>query len=170
MEASVPQLAANSPDLFIDADYAGDANTRRSTSGMCTILNGGPISWASRLQKLCAQSTAESEIYAVTDSAKEAVHIKLLCEETSIRPPGIPLTVWEDNNACVVMAHELRGTKNARHFEVRLRFLNELVHDGTIEFARIDTSRQLADGFTKALPGPKFFEFRSALLHSPRFS
>ena len=167
LQAGKPEGAPHSPDLFIDADYAGDANTRRSTSGMVVMMNGGPISWSSRLQKLCAQSSAESEIYAVTDSVKEAIHIKLLCEEAGIRESGKPLVVWEDNTACVHLAHGLRGSKAAKHFEVRLRFLNEQVQDNVIEFARIDTKDQYADGFTKALPGPAFFAFRKLMLQSP---
>jgi hypothetical protein len=90
---------------------------------------------------------------SVTDSVKEAIHFKLLCEEAGIREPGIPLVVWEDNTACIHLGHGLRGSKSAKHFEVRLRFLNEQVHGNVIEFAKIDTKDQLADGFTKALPG-----------------
>ena len=134
---------------------------------MVVMMNGGPISWSSRLQRLGAQSSAKSEIYAVTDSVKEAIHIKLLCEEAGIRESGRPLVVWEDNTACVHLAHGLRGSKAAKHFEVRLRFLNEQVQDNIIEFARIDTKDQYADGFTKALPGPAFFAFRKLMLHSP---
>jgi len=168
--ASTPAASANTPHMYVDADFAGDANTRRSTSGMIVMMNGGPISWASRLQKLCAQSTAESEIYAATESVKEGAHLRLMCEECGIRAPGIPLVVWEDNNACVQLGHGLRGAKSARHYETRLRFLNEHVQSGTIEFARVDTKNQLADGMTKALPGPAFFEFRNQILHSTKFS
>ena len=77
-------------DFYCDADHAGDRLTRRSTSGFIVMMNGGPISWGSKLQKLCAQSSAESEIYSVTDSTKEALHLKLLCEESGIRRPGNP--------------------------------------------------------------------------------
>jgi len=168
--ASTPEPAANSPALFIDADFAGDvAYTRRSTSGMICMMNGGPISWSSRLQKLCALSTAESEITAVTDAAKEAVHIKLMCEEVGVRPIGVPLTVWEDNDACLRMGSSMKSSKNARHFATRLRFLNELVHDGTIQFSRVATADQLADGMTKALNGTAFFKFRKQVLHSPHY-
>jgi len=164
LEASVPEAESNSPDLYIDADYAGDLNTRRSTSGMIMMMNGGAICWSSRLQKLCAQSSAESEIYAVTESVKEAIHFKLLCEESGIRPPNKPMTIWEDNNACIQMGHELRGSKSAKHFEVRLRFLNEQIHDRAIEFAHINTTNQLADGFTKPLALAAFREFRDKIL------
>jgi hypothetical protein len=160
LQASKPVPAGNEADMFVDADYAGDKDTRRSTSGFIVMMNGGPISWMSRLQKLCAQSSAESEIYAVTESVKEALHVKLLCEECNIRQPGVPMRIWEDNNACIQMGHGLRGSKAAKHYEVRLRFLHERVQDGSIEFARINTKDQLEDGFTKALPGPAFFEFQ----------
>ena len=93
-----------------------------------------------------------------------AVHIKFLCEESGIREPGSPLTIYEDNTA-FNMGYGLLGSKAAKHFAVRLRFLNELVHDGAIEFSKVDTKDQAADGFTKALPGPSFFAFREIVLH-----
>lgn len=164
LEASVPEPCANGTDMYCDADYAGDKVTRRSTSGMIVMMNGGPISWSSRLQKLVALSSAESEIYAVTDSVKEALHIRLLCEECEIRKPGEPMTIWEDNNAAIHLGHGLRGNSQQKHFAVRLRFLHEHVQAKTIEFSRIDTKDQLADGFTKALPGPAFANFRRQIL------
>ncbi len=61
----------------------------------------------------------------------------------------------------------LLGSKAAKHFVVRLRFLNELVNDGAIEFSKVDTKDQAAaDGFTKALPGPSFVAFRDIVLHN----
>jgi len=127
-------------------------------------MNGGPISWASRLQKLCAQSSAEAEINAVVDTVKEALHVKLLCEEAGIRTPNIPLTIYEDNNACIQMGHNLRGSQTAKHYELRLRFLNEHIQEGNVEFSRINTTNQLADGFTKSLALPNFRIFRHWLL------
>lgn len=135
--------------------------------GSLRLFAGSRAQLSSRLQKLCAQSSAESEIYAVTDSVKEAIHVKLLCEEAELRPPGIPLVIWEDNTACIHLGHGLKGSKAAKHFEVRLRFLNEQVQSGAIEFAKIDTKDQLADGFTKALGGPLFKQFRDQILHPP---
>jgi hypothetical protein len=87
-----------------------------------------------------------------------------MCEELGVRPPGKPLRIWEDNNACIQLGHGLRGSKSAKHFEVRLRFLHERIATREIEFARISTADQLADGFTKGLPGPAFTKFRQQLL------
>ena len=164
----VPLSYPNHPNTYIDANLGGDKVTRKSTSGMVVMMNGGPIAWASRLQKLCAQSSAEAEIIAVVDTVKEALHIKLLCEESGIRPPNIPMEIQEDNNACIHMAHNLRGSQQAKHYELRLRFLNEHVLEKNIEFSRVDTTKQLADGFTKPLSLGNFRIFRNWMLHNPK--
>ena len=155
------------PLLFVDADYAGCKITRRSTSGMVILMNGGPISWSSKLQKITAQSSAESEIYAVCEAVKEAIHIKLLCEETGIRELNRPMAVYEDNSACIALGHSLKSSKSAKHYQVRLHFLREHIQNGTIEFEKIDTKEQLADGFTKALPREPFERFRDKMLAKP---
>ena len=161
---TVPDISQGTPTTFVDADHGGDKDTRRSTSGLVIMMNSGPITWFSRLQKLCAQSTAESEIFAVVDAAKEALHIRLLAEEMGVRLPGKPIRIYEDNTACIQMGHALKGSNSAKHFQIRLRFLHERIVSKEIEFAKIDTKEQLADGFTKALPLPAFSNFRERIL------
>jgi hypothetical protein len=46
-------------------DYAGDPDTRRSTSGYVFILNGGGVTWSSRRQPIVALSTMQSECIAL---------------------------------------------------------------------------------------------------------
>jgi hypothetical protein len=166
IQDGLPDNDANDPVTYIDADLGGDRYTRKSTSGLLIMMNGGPVSWSSRLQKLCAQSSAEAEINAVVDGVKEALHIRLLCEECDLREPGIPMEVWEDNQACIQMGHNLRGSNSAKHYELRLRFLNEQIWENNIQFSKIHTSKQLSDGFTKPLNLTSFRDFRSSLMHN----
>jgi hypothetical protein len=42
---------------YCDADYAGDFTSRKSTIGWTILLNGGAISWSSKLKPTVAQST-----------------------------------------------------------------------------------------------------------------
>jgi hypothetical protein len=58
---------------FCDADYAGDQDTRRSTTGFVFLVCGGAISWQSRLQPTVAVSTTEAEYMA---AAKEALWLR----------------------------------------------------------------------------------------------
>jgi len=54
---------------YVDADWAGDIDGRRSTTGFIFMLNGGPISWASKRQSTVATSTAEAEYVAAAMAA-----------------------------------------------------------------------------------------------------
>jgi hypothetical protein len=56
---------------YSDADWAGDVDSRRSTTGYVVLLNGGPIAWKSCRQSTVALSTMEAEYMALTDAAKE---------------------------------------------------------------------------------------------------
>jgi hypothetical protein len=68
------------------------------------FLNGGPISWFSRLQKLVALSTAESEIYATIDEVKIIAHLKILLNDLGARDLS-PVTTYQDQ-ACIQMGSQ----------------------------------------------------------------
>jgi hypothetical protein len=53
---------------FTDSDWAGSAEDRRSTSGMCFSLGSAMISWGSRKQKSVALSTTEAEYIAACEA------------------------------------------------------------------------------------------------------
>eukprot|EP00253_Pinus_taeda_P021560 PITA_21560 len=56
---------------FVDADWAGDLDQRRSTSGYVLNLFGGAVSWMSKKQSVVALSTTEAEYMAATHASKE---------------------------------------------------------------------------------------------------
>ncbi|KAL0363822.1 UNVERIFIED_CONTAM: Retrovirus-related Pol polyprotein from transposon TNT 1-94 [Sesamum angustifolium] len=58
---------------YVDSDYAGDLDDRRSTTGYDFTLGGGSICWKSTVQSIVALSTIEAEYMAVAEAAKEAL-------------------------------------------------------------------------------------------------
>lgn len=46
---------------YSDSDWAGDKESRKSTSGFVFMLNGGPVSWCSKRQSTVALSSTEAE-------------------------------------------------------------------------------------------------------------
>jgi len=48
--------------IFVDADYAGDQNARKSTSGFLMHLGDTPISWYSKRQHCVSTSNRGSRI------------------------------------------------------------------------------------------------------------
>ena len=61
---------------YSDADWAGDANDGRSTSGYCVSLckNCPLISWKTKKQPTVALSTCESEYIALAATKQECLH------------------------------------------------------------------------------------------------
>ena len=66
---------------YTDADWAGDRDTRRSTSGFVVSVGSGAISWSSKRQPTVALSTCEAEYMGQTQATKEAVWLKSLLNE-----------------------------------------------------------------------------------------
>ena len=53
---------------YVDADFAGDIDSRKSTTGFVFILGGTAISWASNLQKIVTMSTTDAKYVAANES------------------------------------------------------------------------------------------------------
>ncbi len=51
---------------YCDADWAGDLEDRKSTTGFFFIMGGGAISWSSKRQPTITLSTTEAEYMANT--------------------------------------------------------------------------------------------------------
>ena len=81
----------NSPEAIIgyfDADWAGDMQDRRSTSGNVFLLGGGAITWSSRKQSSVALSTVEAEYMALSVANQEAVWLRQLQDELGVTEAG----------------------------------------------------------------------------------
>ncbi|XP_021805278.1 uncharacterized protein LOC110749474 [Prunus avium] len=56
---------------YSDADWAGDINTRRSTTGFVVFLGHNPVSWQSKKQSSVSRSSTETEYRALANSAAD---------------------------------------------------------------------------------------------------
>ena len=58
---------------YSDADWAGDLDTRRSTSGYVFQIGQSTVNWCSKRQATIAKSTTEAEYVALSQATQEAV-------------------------------------------------------------------------------------------------
>jgi hypothetical protein len=140
---------------YSDADYAGDPDTRRSTSGYVFILNGGAVTWSSRRQPIVALSTMQSEYIAASDSTREAVWIRRLLDNlgsTQMNPTALRC----DNESAIGLAYNPLAHKGSKHIDVRYHYIREQVTNKTIELGYVNTCKQIADVLTKAVDGETF--------------
>ena len=68
---------------YVDSDFVGDLNKRRSLTGYVFIVGSCAISWKATLQTIVALSTIEAKYMAITKACKEAIWLKGLFGELS---------------------------------------------------------------------------------------
>ena len=142
---------------FCDSDWAGDFDSRRSTTGYVFMISKGAISWKSRRQQTVALSSTEAEYMAVTDASKEGIWLRSLYSEIKLWNPSQqpqqpqPQLILVDNNGAIELAKNPKHHDRTKHIDIRHHFIREAIESKLIELQRVDTSLNTADIFTKAL-------------------
>ncbi|KAJ9525388.1 hypothetical protein QJQ45_003203 [Haematococcus lacustris] len=101
---------------YADADYAGDPDSMRSTSGTVFVLNGAAISWRSQLQTTVAASTTEAETQAAAAATKEALFLRKVLHHLGASCDPIP--IFCDNQGAVALIKNPVESSRSRHIAV----------------------------------------------------
>ena len=157
---------------WVDADFAGlynredndDPSSARSRTGYIIALSGVPLYWKSTLQKEACTASAESEYVSLGHAMKALLPLIELVKECCIQV-GLPsetvaaihADVFEDNNACLIIATKQMLTSRTRWFHQRWHWFWQIVRTNpNIKLQKIETSKQAADFLTKPLPREPF--------------
>jgi hypothetical protein len=146
---------------FVDSDYAGDLDTRQSTTGFVFMHNGGPISWCSKKQGTVASSTVEAEYLAYHAATKEARWLSTLMG--NFGRPTVQVSLEGDNMGCLANLKNPILSKYVKHIDVAYHAVREWVARGVVVPSHVDTAENLADLFTKPLPGPVFEKHKARM-------
>ena len=146
---------------FTDSDFAGDPDTRRSTTGNIFTLHGGAISWSSRLQKTVAVSTTEAEYMASAAAVKEALWLRGLLADFNFKMDAIK--IYGDNQAAIHLLKNANASARSKHIDVVHHFARERVMRNEVTFEYLPTHLMIADCMTKAVPESKFLFCRNGM-------
>jgi len=144
-----------------DADWAGDTDGRRSTTGFVFTLNGGPISWASKRRSTVATSTAAAENVAAAVATKEALWLRKLLTALGVDGGAVPM--GEDKEWCLPFVNNPEATGWTKHVNVAYHMVRDTQGRGDVAFYVLPSAEMPADGLTKSLPSPAFTVFRAAI-------
>lgn len=139
---------------FVDFDYAGDLDRRRSTSGYIFIIGGGSINWKVTLQDIVALFTTEGEYIATVEAAKETIWLRSLIQELGITHESVRLHC--DSQSAICLAKDPVHHARTKHIDVCYHKLREFVGGGDIQLLKVFTDDNVANMLTKPLPGVKF--------------
>ncbi|KAM7469095.1 hypothetical protein LguiA_007278 [Lonicera macranthoides] len=139
---------------YVDSDYAGDLDKRRSTTGYVFTFSGGPISWRSMLQGVVALSTTEAEYIAATEAVKEALWLRGLIGDLGMVQENVD--VYCDSQSAIHLAKNQVHHGRTKHIDVRFHFIREIIESGEVILKKIGTKDNPADMMTKVVPTTKF--------------
>ena len=148
---------------YADADWANDKKDRKSITGWVAKLNGDPISWSSKKQRVVALSTCEAELYAEGAAVQEVLWLRDLLTELGLHVQFGSL-VYGDNQSTIAVSQNGVKSDRTKHVDVKYHFITQTVEEGAVKLKWIPTTEQQADIFTKALATPVFERLRQQLM------
>ena len=139
---------------YVDPDWGGSIDDRRSFTGYAFSMSGGVVAWDSRKQRTVALSTTEAKYMAMSEATKEAIHLKRFLQELGESgKKSIKLLV--DNYSPQKLATNPVYHARTKHIDIRHHFVREIVESGEIVLEHVASDNMPADILTKALTKPK---------------
>ena len=135
---------------FCDADWAGDVNDRRSTTGYAFIFGDGVVLWSSKRQLTMALSITKAKYMAASHCTREAIWLRQLLDDVRCKYDECTLIMCDNQGAIALAKNPVYQTRT-KHIEVQHHFVHEKVARGAIILEYCLTEEMLADVLTKAL-------------------
>jgi hypothetical protein len=148
---------------FVDSNWAGSEDSRRSTSGVILQLANAPITVKCKLQTCVALSSTEAEYIAACLAAQEAIWMRRLLHDLGFLDTIAPTPLYEDNESCIKIAENNRVDARTKHIDVKYHFIREAISNQEIRLSSINTAEQPADLLTKTHGRNRFQQLKVML-------
>lgn len=125
------------------------------------MLGNALVSWHSKKQASVALSTAEAEYVAAGSCCAQIIWMKQQLSDFGIDLKTVPIKC--DNTSAINLTKNPVYHSRTKHIEIRHHFIRDHVQKGDCLIEFVETSKQLADIFTKPSPKENFFFIRTEL-------
>lgn len=148
---------------FSDSDWAADSDERISHTGVVITANGTPVHWVSAVQHITTLSSAEAEIVALKQCAKDVLWIRHIIHELfGERNQQFKTTLINvDNSSTIKIVTNPLVSKKNRHMEISYNFIRNHIELGSMKIIKIDGKLNKADNFTKNMKDKHFIDITS---------
>ncbi|KAI9905634.1 hypothetical protein PsorP6_013785 [Peronosclerospora sorghi] len=142
-------------EAYSDADWAGNRDNQKSTSGVISMVNGAPVIFKSKIQQSVALRTAEAEHLALYLCLQEILWIKSLFNELKIKIDYL-IPIYKDNQSEIEIAKNNRYQSRSKNIDIRYHFIRDQIKAKVVDIIYIETKYQLSDLLTKAISTRRF--------------
>lgn len=139
---------------FVDSDFAGNRDNRRSTTAYYYMLGNCCVSWKSQMQSIVSLSSTEAEYVALCDALKEAIWLQGLLFEINLVDNCA--TVYCDSQSAIHLSKNPIFHDRTKHIEVKYHFVREKVMNHVVNLQKVKTEENAADFGTKVVTVSKF--------------
>ena len=150
--------------IFVDSDHAHDKISRRSVTGIIVFLGKNPIYWLSQRQGAVEGSSYSAEFCAMKKAVEVAIELRYTLRSLGMKIDK-PAKVYCDNLAVVNNCTQEESLLKKKHVAVAYHTVREAVAGKIVEVHKVDTKNNLADVFTKSLPGAVMNPLNDIYLH-----
>jgi len=147
---------------YSDANWGGDSEDRKSTTGTIIKFNGDVISWLSKKQSTVSLSSSEAEYMALSTSTCEILWYQMWIQE--VFKQKVVGTIYCDNQAAIYLSNNDGMHGRSKHIDIRHHFIRDHVYNKNIVVQYVNTKDQQADLLTKMLGTNLFNSFRERLM------
>lgn len=133
---------------YCDADWAGDVNDRKSTSGYCCLIGKNLVSWKSKKQQVVTRSNAKAEYRSMAEIVSELLWLKQL-QSLSFKTDK-PMKLYSNSKYAICICKNLMFHERTKHIKIDCHFLREKVQASLISAYYISSKWQPIDLLTKS--------------------
>lgn len=152
-------------ELHVDADYGGDVNDAKSTSGVITFVGSTPVSWYSSKQKTVAQSSTDAEALALNFATKEVVWLREILRELG-NEISRPTMVHTDSASAIAILENPCLHSRTKHLRHKIAFIMEKIEEEDIRIVKILGENNSADMLTKGQKHVHFIKARNKVMRT----
>lgn len=149
---------------YSDADWAGDANDRRSTTGYCVSMDkdSSLVSWKAKKQPTIALSTCEAEYIALALTIQECIHLEQLLGgiDTYVYKRTV---VCEDNQGTIALVRNPVCRQRCKHVDIKYHFIRSIIREDKMSLVYCPTDNMVADVMTKPASRLKLSKFAGVM-------
>ena len=134
------------------------------------MMAGGAISWFSRVQKVTAAASSESEYVALAEMVNELRFLRQV-KEFMTPPIDVAIELYEDNEGAIKMAKNRFSSRRTRHVDIKHHIVRDAIEGGVVHIEYVRSGEQHADILTKSVDAKTFDKHARFLMnHSAKIS